>query len=208
MERMTITKGLAELKLLDGRIQKAISSTSFVTSLQNGKKINSRLTIEEYNKLALSGLASINDLKTRRESIKKAIVMSNANTSLTIGGITLTVAEAIERKSSIGYDELLLNTIKSQLRMAEASANKGNEEADKKAMEAMNNALGKEGSKNPKEEDIEAIYKPIYSRYKFEVVDPISVGKFIEDLEKNIDTFKMNVDFELSTSNATTFIEI
>jgi ABC-type Na+ efflux pump permease subunit len=208
MEKMTITKGLGELKLLDSRISKAISSGAFVAAIQADKKINSRLTKDEFNKLANSAKESVDDLIKRRENIKKAIVKSNATTLITIGEVEMTVAEAIEYKASISYNKSLLSVFREQLRSAEVTIARGNEQADEKANAVLTAAVGKEGSKDITPEQSNTIYKLTYDRYKFELVDPLGIGKLIQDMDKKIDEFESNVDIELQTSNSTTYIEI
>lgn len=208
MEKMTITKGLGELKLLDSRISKAISSSNFVVAIQADKKINGRLTKDEFNKIAESAKKSVDDLILRRENIKRAIVKSNATTLITIGGVEMTVAEAIEYKSSVAYNKSLLSVLRDQLKSAELATARGNEQADEKANTVLTAAIGKDGAKDATQDQINLIYKPVYDRYKFEIVDPLGIGKLIQDMDKRIDEFESNVDIELQTSNSTTYIEI
>ena len=48
------------------------------------------------------------DLISRRNKIKSAIIMSNAKTVVEVAGKQMTVAEAIDKKSSIEYEKELL----------------------------------------------------------------------------------------------------
>lgn len=208
MEKMTITRALAELKLLDSRITDKINASSFTTALQSGQKIFGRLTIEEFKSQSAAALQSVLDLIARRDVIKKAIVLSNAKTSVKIGSGEMTVAEAIERKASIKYEKLLLSQLTRQLKSAEVEITRGNDTANNKALEAINNAFGKETIKNPDSDVYKSIYDSTYNRLKFELVDAISIGQLIQELAESIQDFESNIDFELSTSNATTFIEV
>lgn len=208
MEKMTITRALAELKLLDSRITDKINASSFTTALQAGQKIFGRLTIEEFKSQSAAALQSVLDLIARRDAIKKAIVLSNAKTSVKIGSGEMTVAEAIERKASIKYEKLLLSQLTRQLKSAEVEITRGNDTANNKALEAINNAFGKETIKNPDSDVYKSIYDSTYNRLKFELVDAISIGQLIQELSESIQDFESNIDFELSTSNATTFIEV
>ena len=56
---------------------------------------------EEFKKRTTSDFQSLNDLIKRRNQVKNAIVSSNAVTKVTVGGQTMTVAEAIEYKTII-----------------------------------------------------------------------------------------------------------
>ncbi|NLE03345.1 MAG: hypothetical protein GX638_00895 [Crenarchaeota archaeon] len=210
MERMTITRGLAELKLLDSRIEKATNNGFFVVPLQKNKKIFGRLTIEEFSNIAKETLQSVNDLINRRSKIKEAIVISNASTYVTIGSESMTVAEAIERKTSISYEKDLLAVLERQLKKAEVEVANGNQAAEAKALEALNTTLGsKNASKtDASEEDAKNIFDPIYNRFSWIIVDPAGVATKVIELRKKIEDFELNVDFELSSCNATTFISI
>lgn len=208
VRKMTITRALNELKLLDNRINDKITSTQFVAALQNDKKVFNRLTVEEFSKEVRENFDSVKDLISNRDKIKKAIVKSNAETFVEVGGIKMTVAEAIERKNSIKYEKSVLLMMEGQLKRAEVEVGRGNEEAEKKAFEALQSVIGKENARAPKKEDTDAIYTPVYDKYKWSVIDPINASLIIKELKKNIEDFDNNIDIELSSSNATTFIEV
>lgn len=208
VRKMTITRALNELKLLDNRINDKITSTQFVTALQNDKKVFNRLSVEEFSKEVRENFDSIKDLISNRDKIKKAIVKSNAETFVEVGGVKMTVAEAIERKSSIKYEKSVLLMMENQLKRSEIEVGHGNKEAERKAFEALQSVIGKESARAPKKEDTDAIYTPVYDKYKWSVIDPINTSLIIKELKKNIEDFDNNIDIELSSSNATTFIEI
>jgi hypothetical protein len=210
--KMSITQALAELKLLDARIHKSLdrgnSGFVFCVGYMTGTKINSTMTPEEAESVVKSNWQSVNDLIKRRADIKSKIVASNAATEVEVGGVKMTVAEAIERKSSIKYEQAMLNTLKDDFRRAAAAITQDNEKARDKAQQSLDTVLGKEGSKTPSKEDIASIYDPVFQRYEWKFQDPIGIEKKIGELEKSIDDFLNNVDFTLSTSNALTTIEI
>jgi len=205
---MSITQALAELKLLDARIHKKISKGDFCFGYMNGSKVNGTMTVAEAESHIKSSWQSVNDLIARRADIKAKIVQSNAVTTLEVAGIQMTVAEAIERKNSIHYEQELLAKLKADLRQAVAKVTQGNEQARQKAQQSLDTVLGKESAKNPSKDDIAAIFEPVYQRYEHKLQDPLNIEKKISDLEQHIDDFLHHVDFALSTSNALTTIEI
>jgi len=206
--RISVTQALAELKLLNARIIKGVSGGNFCFGYMAGTKINGTLTPAEADELIKSSWQSVNSLIKRRADIKSKIVESNAKTEVEIGGVKMTVAEAIERKTSVAYEEMLLNKLKDDLRRSVAAVTQGNEQARQKAQQSLDTVLGKEGGKSPSKEDIASIFDPVYQRYEHKLQDPIGIEKKIEGLEKRIDDFLSNVDFVLSTSNALTTIEM
>lgn len=206
--KMSITQALSELKLLDSRISKGINGSGFCAPCMNGTKINGTTTPEEAEKAFKNNWQSATDLIKRRANMKSAIVKSNAETEVEIGGGKMTVAEAIERKSSIKYDQLLLAKLKEDFRRATATVVQGNEQARAKAQQSLDTVLGKDNTKTPSKEELAAIFDPVFARYEYKMVDPLGIEKKIEELEENIESFLNNVDFILSTSNAITQIEI
>ncbi|WP_053956705.1 hypothetical protein [Inediibacterium massiliense] len=206
LTKITITRGLVELKLLDKRILDRIGSIHFVGAIQGKKDITTKLLKKEtLEKEAKSGLQSIKDLIERRKKIKSAIVASNAETHVTIADKKYTVADAIERKNSIGYEKELLRELKSQLEKTESEIIRQNKNME----ETLESLLGQQlMSEKKKTEDAEMFIKSYKELNEHKLFDPISIRKTIKKLEEEIDTFLAEVDFILSESNATTFIEV
>ena len=209
MEEMSVTKALAELKLLDKRINKEISNLDAITTAKKGcKKIDGMQTEEEFIETAKNQYKSILDLIERRKEIKAAIVESNAKTILNVAGIEMTRAEAIERKDSIQYEIDLLNRMKDNYNKTISTYNYKNEEVQEKLNNLLEISLGKEGNRKASKEDIENISAPFLEQNEWKIIDPLNIKGAIEALEKDIDNFLSEVDFVLSESNTITKIKI
>ena len=77
-ETMTIHRALAELKVLENRINKTISDAKFCAAVkQSMKKVNG-VSLEDFKVGSQSSLDTIRDLIARQEAIKKAISVSKA----------------------------------------------------------------------------------------------------------------------------------
>ncbi len=85
MEKITIIRGLTTLKTLDKKISKAIRNGKYVSYEVNGKS-DTDLT-------AVSDLQKVNDLIDYRDSLKKAISVSNSKTMVKIGKEEMLVTE-------------------------------------------------------------------------------------------------------------------
>ena len=120
----------------------------------------------------------------------------------------MTVAEAIERKNSIEYEETLLSEMKRQYANASELVNKENKKVDNKVDELLATLIGKDSDKKISKEDQEAIEKPYRDKNEFELIDPIEIYDKIVKLEEEIDNFKSQVDTQLVISNAITKIAI
>lgn len=208
MRKISITEALNELKLYDSKINKAISSANFVgAAKKSSDKIGSILK-NNYKSKAKASYQSITDLIANRNALKSAIVKSNATTEVVVNGKTMTVAEAIERKSSIDYENTLLETMQAQYKSATNTVDKENKRVDNKVDELLATLIGKDTDKKISAEDQEAIEKPYRAKNEFELVDELDIYDKILALQADIDGFLHEVDTRLTLANATTFIEI
>lgn len=203
---ITITEGLVELKTLDARIQKEISSNVFIASHLKGKSPNGFSSVDVFNAKVKSTLQSIKDLIARRNKIKSAIVNSNAVTKVTIGSKTYTVAEAIERKQSVALEVQLLSTLMNQFNSCYSQVERSNNQAQERLDKQIETSLGKDAKSNP--EDIKTISEIFWNKNDTIVADPIGIREAAETLAKEIDSFRSEVDVRLSISNSTTMIEV
>lgn len=205
---MTITRALGELKLLSSKIEDKINGSTFViANLKSSNKVGYADKKDVISNM-LSDYQSVNDLIERRKRIKSAIVESNSKTQVVINGKPMTVAEAIERKTSIDFEKGLLNKISSQYNIAVSSANAQNEKVKNQIDVMLIQMLGSEGKQKAKEEDIDIIAKPYKEKYEYELVNPLNVEKLIEKLKSDINGFLTEVDYILSESNCITKITI
>lgn len=208
-ETMTIHKALCELKTLDARITKAISEGVFVFANKHSNSKISGVSIQDYCAEIKSAYQSIQDLMRRREVIKGAVVQSNAETKVTIGGKEYTVAAAIEMKNhGIPLMQTLLKKMERDNRTARIEANKGNGDMlENRADEYVKSLYGSSDMKNASEE-IKKVRADFIAAQTFEIVDPIGIVTEMNRLEKEINGFLVDVDSALSVSNALTSVTI
>ncbi|MBN3351972.1 hypothetical protein CF086_16890 [Clostridium botulinum] len=204
--KISITRALAELKLLDSRINNKIGNVVFIADKKkSSSKINNTYTIEEFESIVQSDHQSITDLINRRRIIKSKIVESNAKTIVDVDGEKMTVADAIERKSSIEYERNLLDTMKRQLARINHKVTEANDRMElnlDRQLEAMMNSDGK------KTDGMKKFSEEYREQNGYEVIDPLKLNKLVKELEEKIENFEMNVDFVLSESNSRNTIEI
>lgn len=208
MRKISITEALNELKLYDSKISKAINNAKLAGAAKKSSDKVGVVKKEEFIDRAKASYQSVTDLISNRNTLKSAIVKSNAITEVTINGKTMTVAEAIERKNSIAYDESLLSEMKKQYASATDLVNKENHKVDNKVDELLATLIGKESNKEVSKETQEAIEVPYRQKNEFEFVDPIGLYDKIVELEAEIDGFQSNCDTALAVANAMTFIEL
>ena len=205
MTQISVTQGLAELKLLDKRINKELS---YVFWAKVSTK-NNRVDEAALKKTAQAEYQSYMDLVKRRDTIKRAIVLSNAVTTVTVGSGALwkgTVAEAIEHKASLVYKKSLLDKIKRCMSTVEAEYTSANEALERRLDGLLSSELGKDVKTNP--ETITALRQSFMETNKVELVDPLDLVKMAKELSDEIDSFETNVDWVLSEANGKTMITV
>ena len=208
MRKISITEALNELKLYDSKITKAITNATFCGASKKSSNKVGVIKKEDFDERAKASYQSATDLIINRNSLKSAIVKSNAVTEVEIDGKVMSVAEAIERKNSIEYDETLLNEMKRQYANATSTVDKENKKVDNKVDDLLTTLIGKDSDKKLSKEDQEAVEKPYREKNEFEFVDPLGLYEKIQALESDIDGFKSNVDTVLAVVNAITTIEV
>lgn len=205
-QSMSITQALAELKLLDKRLEKASNLSGWVMLSTKSQPVDE----EKLKKKGTAEYQSYTDLLNRRNRIKNAVVLSNANTLVRIGSgdsaFKGTVAEAIEYKSSIKYKQRLLDGMKDMLMNARGQYEEHKRNADARLERLLASELGKDVRTNP--ETISALTSSFNDGNKAELVDPLNLAKKVEELEEEIENFLMNVDWVLSEANGKTMITV
>lgn len=208
-ETMTIHKGLAELKVLDARIEKEINATTFSVANKHSNTVVNGVPIAEFANQAKDALKSIKTLIARRNDIKRKITRSNASTTVTIGGKEYTVAEAIDMKN-VGMEHMkyLCSLIENQYTNAKMKAERENGEKLEQRADTYIQSLYQNADKKNLSEEVKKMRDDFMTSQTVEILDPIGSLKEVAALRNEIDAFMAEVDSALSVSNALTTIEI
>jgi len=196
-KEMTVTEGLAQLKLLDKRIKKSTRGSIV------GHKVGSTIQDNFNESEAKANFQSLKDLIDRRASLKMAINASNLSTKVKIGGKKMTVLEAIEFKKTIEYKKSILSRMLSDFSEQSRKVEYGNDETKERLDTQVRSAFEKATKK-----EIEDFSTTFNRNNGYSLVDPLGIEKLATDLDEEIDNFESEVDFVLSTSNATTTISV
>ena len=212
MTAISITRALAEVKSLDDRITKAVQAGAFVAVTQ-GKGERRRMTstsasIQTVEQSIKSAYTSINDMLNRRKALKAAVIKSNAETTVSIGGVSMTVAEAIERKNSIGLQATFYQFMRKNYIEAANAVTNGNRVLDDQIEKAVVAAYGNDSKNKPSKEAYDAVAEPRRNDHELSLLDPQNITAKIDELAAKLNTFSMEVDFVLSESNARNEIEV
>ena len=211
-ETMTIHRALAELKVLDDRISKAISETSFVVSNKHSNEKIRGLSIDEFRAGMKAGYQKADDLIRRRNAIKRAVVLSNASTRVRLGAEEYSVSEAIELMNhGMRFYTHMLDVMSRQLTLAEQelNANSGAELERRAEAFVLSVIQAQPTEKLTADSDaMKALRKQYMENNAYDLIDPLKVRDRIAELEKRISGFLTEVDAALSVSNAVTTVTI
>lgn len=208
-QKMTIHRALAELKLIDSKIEKSINDINPTGLIQKDKLVNNLYEKSKFEDDAKSKYQSISDLISRKIKIKSAIVNVNAITQVEISGNKMTIADAITYKSIIQFKKDLIATLTKRHNSVISKYNVENEKIEQTALHNAQIVLGKQDDKNKlSDSDVKNIVEPYLERNKYTLVDPLDVEKLTSILQNEVDSFEMEVDSVLSEINAITHIEI
>lgn len=206
-EQMTVHEAMAELKMLDNRIDRKIEEAVFaIANKKSNNKIGGK-PVSEFVADAGKAYQSVNDLINRRHAIRCALSKSNAETRVTVGGVSYSVAEVIEMKrSGVMLWKNLLIQMQTQYGAAKADCNRTNMRLDEKADQQVSAIYGTKEKVTTAE--AMAMREAYIEANKMEPVVMDGLEKQIDELTAKIDQFMVEVDSKLSVSNALTTITI
>ena len=205
MKELTLTRALAELKLLDSKISKAIQEIKSVSYSVNNIVPEFRVTSDEFKANYNSQMQSIQDLRNNKVILKNALMKANTETKVTIGGKEYTILEALNRKTDISTESLLVQTMKKQLSASIANVNSINNSIESNI---ENTIRSKSASSGNQSKDYIQTVRDSYKPQMPELVNADVVEKLIKDKEEEISEFIAEADYALSEVNAITKIKV
>lgn len=205
IKEFTLTRALVELKLYDGKINKAIKELKAVSYSINSIVTEHRQTEIEFIDDYKSQMQKINDLRTNKSNLKNALMKANAETIVKIGDKSYTILEALNKKSDIQTELLLVDTLSAQLNNAVAKHNQIIDKVESDIEKTINSKSSSSG--NQSKEYINQI-RDSYSNQLPKLVNDSEVLSLINEKRDDIEMFIAEVDFCLSEINALTKIKV
>lgn len=212
-EKMTVHKALAELKIIDDRINNAIVSGTYVIANKHSNTKIHGMTIDDFKTSMKSDFQKVSDLIARRNAIKRTVVASNAVTKVKVGDVEYTVAEAIEMKNhGMEFKNTLKMYIERQYTNAKNEFDKNSGDSlERRAENYVLSVIQAQPKDSKMAVDSDAM-KNLRAQYikdnTYDIIDPIGVKDVIEKLDNEISGFITEVDAALSVSNALTMLDI
>ena len=204
MAKITVADALVRIKTIKVRIVNE-QKVAFV-AINDGGRIAGFKNAGEFSIIVQAGMQSVTALIRNYSRLKSAIVESNARTVVQIGKESMTVAAAIERKTSIQQEKDFLGLLAAQWtqvrRTVDTMQMKVQQQAEQQALALYGNKADKTGEDFMK-------FVDLYVRNNgAAIIDPLGLEQIVKQLTLNIQEFEANVDLALTTSNVMTEIEV
>lgn len=203
MATMTIHRALGEIKLYDKKIVDLLDKDFVLASKKRLAKIHG-VDVEKYKEEMKANLQSLRALMRNRQTLKSAIAKSNETTEVTIGGETMTVLDAIERKNFMNMRMSVVNTLKSQFNRADREVRMYEDNLQANLENYIKNTTKELNNKDL----IDSLTESYKSLNEVVMIDPSDLRLVIEEMTKENDQFNTEVDYVLSESNSNTTIEV
>lgn len=196
---ISVTRALVELKTLDARIAK-YQQQEFIRVAYHDRQV-----AQTFGEQAKRAMQSLTDLTAYRAALKGALVLSNAATRVKIGDWECSVGEAVERKQSIVQETEVLDTLRQQYQKALVERDRHNAAV---TAEAEKLVLALAGNDKRNTESYANVQEDYEARKRAVLVDPLQLETLIAKMDRDISTFKSNVDVVLAESNASTMVAV
>lgn len=207
MATLTIARGLVQLKTLDKKIDR-LNDQLEPLALKTGDKLLETLSTEQqFCEAAKSTYQSLIDTIAYRSKLRAAIIKSNAVTEILVGETRMTVAEAIELKTTLAYKRTLCTHLQQKFGQISTQREKLYRVVEAN-VEKLIEAFYQNKDSKPNPSDYETIAGPYRANNTPTLIDPLDIQKKVIELQTEIDAFEENVDIVLSESNARTEIDI
>lgn len=203
MATMTIHRALGEIKLYDKKIADLLDKDFVLASKKRLAKIHG-VDVEKYKEEMKANLQSLRALMRNRQTLKSAIAKSNETTEVTIGGETMTVLDAIERKNFMNMRMFVVNTLKSQFNRADREVRMYEDNLQANLENYIKNTTKELNNKDL----IDSLTESYKNLNEVVMIDPSNLRLVIEEMTKENDQFNTEVDYVLSESNSNTTIEV
>lgn len=203
-QTISVADALNRLKVIKARIAAGIAAP--VIAVRSANRIPQFNSLAHFETSARAAMQSTTALLRNYTTLKSALVESNAQTRVMIGGVEMTVAAAIERKTSIAQEQALLSNLTTQLMSAKRTADSQNaqvlQQAEKQAISYF------DGKPDKQAKEYADFISSYVARNQSDILDPLGLEGIVALMSKGIEDFLANVDLALTTSNVRTEITV
>lgn len=204
----TITRALTRVKTLSNRLEELGDIGGRNIGNYIGTVLEQRREADgskKYAETANANFNSFNDLFDELVKVKNAIKASNAVTTITINGETMTISEAITLKECVHVKRNFYRELLKRYEECEKSVERAEAEIEDKARKQVEKL--NLDSKDNYETILDAARTSVVKDSRIVVVGIDNIEKVREEFNK-LDNFFEEIDYKLSESNAVTVITL
>lgn len=204
----TITRALTRVKTLSSRLEELGDIGGRNIGNYIGTVLEQRKDSDgskKYAETANANFDSFNDLFDELVKVKNAIKASNAVTTITINGETMTISEAITLKECVHVKRNFYRELLKRYEECEKSVERAEAEIEDKARKQVEKL--NLDSKDNYETILDAARTSVVKDSRIVVVGIDNIEKVREEFNK-LDNFFEEIDYKLSESNAVTVITL
>lgn len=203
MTTITITRALTRIKVINSQLDNLAGQGNFVRSAL-ADNVTDKAN-EQFKTKSQSNFDTFKDLVKESEKLQLAIRKSNLEKVVTISGEEMTVSQALIRKDLMAYRSQLLSQIRKENSKVESEIEKSNSLIEGKAQDFVAKL---NGDSVQLESALELARNSAIKELKRIKLAGFNVEDYLETETKAVEGFIAEVDYVLSESNATTFIEV
>lgn len=199
--QISVAGALNKLKVINARIADAQAQPFAGMAVQGrvGSVSESKFVAD-----ATMNLQRVQQLINNRNQLKAKIAESNARTTVTIAGVTMSVASAIEHKSGVEIQETLWRTLNAQLQQGQRQVEGMNTKLQAQAEQEAGRLYATAEDKTGYEQFVSTFVAQRVAR----LAAPRDFEVIVSRIGAAIQQFKADVDLALTTSNVQTLIEV
>ena len=212
---LTLHSVLKKIKTTKARLDKILGTTGAYKTEGPGVLIQyidkSKYALkDEIAKTCQSNYDTAWALIHNLEALEEAKLLANSTTLVEVRGEAKTIAQWLQRLSTISLEEKMLAEMQKQYVAATEEYSENVGELDEYIQDRIKEEkqAAKEIGKTFTQDDIEALEKSIRNGNIHDVVDPVKLNDQIIKLKKEIEGLREDIDAALQVANAITQVEV
>jgi len=150
-------------------------------------------------------MQKIKDLRLNQESIRTALAIANANTSITINDKQYTIVEAIRKKNDVQIDRQITSKLAQSLQTSTKQADQNNQQVESN-IQSLTEI--KAGTANPSQDFIKQARESMIALNGATICNEKIAIEDLRAITDSIENFENQIDYALSEINALTKIDV
>lgn len=202
--KMSLHRVIAEIKAIEGKLS-LLPRSEFIfmtTGVQAAEKEGAadRAKSQAAYDQAASLIANHAILKAARNA-------ANSRVTVSVGGKTMTIDEALAQKAALPYKQTLIATLQNQFVAAQRQVD-ANQAGMNAKVDSQVATMFSTGTKKATEDEVNLVRRTVENGAKIEAHFAEGLKDRLETLKEEVSAFTTEIDYVLSEANATNTVEV